>query len=484
MKHSQSRSKFPSSRQRPTGGKGRFKDQGSHSRPVKRYYDAKPKAYLLDREDKSDGQRISVVPSERDNRFSSRSEFKGKRPFRSDAPYERKGANNERRSESGSTFYDKKKSLPRGFKSNQPFREDKKPHRSDRPSDRRGERDTRRSESNSKPYEKTYTSRDDARGQRPFRDDKKTYRAGGIRERGEDRQERSSPRPVKPYDNTKNVRDDLKAKKPFRLGAKGSRGPSSTPADKAPLDHDLIWGLHAARAAWLNPKRQNLRLWLTESGQQSFALTLAEADQNLLQRPAPKKVERTELDQLTPPGSVHQGVALEASPLLEPLLEDLITGDAPADLLLMLDQVTDPHNVGAILRSASALGARAVIMTERNAPNMTGVLAKSASGAVEHVPQIHVVNLSRTLDELQQAGYWCVGLAEEGAKDLSELDLSGRMVLVMGAEGDGLRQLTRKKCNELARLPTEGAIGSLNVSNAAAIALYETRRQKKKFQNK
>jgi len=251
--------------------------------------------------------------------------------------------------------------------------------------------------------------------------------------------------------------------------------------EEKPRDGVLLWGLHAARAAYLNPKRRCFRIWMSETGQTAFAATLAEAQENLLKRPDAKRVDRSELDRLTPPGSVHQGIVIEVAPLHEPPLHEVIAGDHPPDLLLMLDQVTDPHNVGAILRSAAAFGAGAVIMTERNAPVMTGVQAKSASGATEHVPQIHVVNLARALDELQQAGYWCVGLAEEGEKNLGELDLSGRTVLVLGAEGDGLRQLTRKKCNELARLPTGGPIGSLNVSNAAAIALYEVRRQKSKF---
>jgi 23S rRNA (guanosine2251-2'-O)-methyltransferase len=243
----------------------------------------------------------------------------------------------------------------------------------------------------------------------------------------------------------------------------------------------LIWGLHAVRSAWLNPKRRCHRLWLTEAGEKAMNEARAEAQQLLLKRPDAKRVERYELERLLPPGSVHQGIVLEAAPLHEPSLHDIITGENPPDLLVMLDQVTDPHNVGAILRSAAALGAGAVIMTERNAPGATGVLAKSASGALEYVPQIHVVNLARVLDELQEAGYWRVGLAEEGTKQLSALDLSGRTVLVLGAEGEGLRQLTRKKCDELARLPTTGAIGSLNVSNAAAVALYEARRQKTPF---
>lgn len=272
-------------------------------------------------------------------------------------------------------------------------------------------------------------------------------------------------------------------KKPQHRG-KPSFKPRPVDAPPAPIQRErdsvLVWGLHAVRAAWLNPKRRCYRLWLTETSTATFEPIKTEArDTLLLKRPDPKKVDRQELDRLTPPGSVHQGIVLEMAPLPEPNLHDIISGDNPPDILIMLDQVTDPHNVGAILRSAAAFGAGAVIMTERNAPTTTGVLAKSASGALEHVPQIHVVNLSRALDELQQAGYWSVGLAEEGEKDLGALDLTGRTVIVLGAEGDGLRQLTRKKCDELARLPTGGEIGSLNVSNAAAIALYEVRRQKK-----
>ena len=186
------------------------------------------------------------------------------------------------------------------------------------------------------------------------------------------------------------------------------------------------------------------------------------------------------MDRLVPYGSVHQGVVLEGGPLHEPSLHDVIGGDSSPDSLIMMDQVTDPHNVGAILRSAAAFGAGAVILTERNAPGMTGVLAKSASGATEIVPQIHVVNLARTLDELRQAGYWCVGLAEEGERTLAECDLSGRTVLVLGAEGEGLRQLTRKKCDELAKLPTGGPVGSLNVSKRRRLSrCMKSTRQKK-----
>lgn len=241
----------------------------------------------------------------------------------------------------------------------------------------------------------------------------------------------------------------------------------------------LIWGLHAARAAFLNPKRRITRLWLTEAGQKIFEASQIEAKEELLKRPDAKRADRDALDRMTPPGSVHQGIVIEVAPLPEISLHDVISANPPPDIILMLDQVTDPHNVGAILRSAAAFGAGAVIMTERNAPTTTGVLAKTASGALEHTPMIHVVNLARALDELREAGYWCVGLAEEGEKNLGDLDMSGRTVLVLGAEGEGLRHLTRQKCDELARLPTQGPVGSLNVSNAAAVALYEVRKQVK-----
>jgi 23S rRNA (guanosine2251-2'-O)-methyltransferase len=211
----------------------------------------------------------------------------------------------------------------------------------------------------------------------------------------------------------------------------------------------------------------------------SLKESLEKAEKRGLPRPAPVKVERAEIDALLPRGTVHQGIILEVEPLHEMTLDDLLGLEDSPDLVVILDQVTDPHNVGAVLRSAAAFGADAVIVTERNAPGATGILAKTASGAVEHVPLISVVNLSRALEVLKAESFWCVGLAEEGERDLSESSLSsGRIALLMGAEGEGLRRLTRERCDELARLPTSGPIGSLNVSIAAAVALYEIVRQR------
>ena len=237
----------------------------------------------------------------------------------------------------------------------------------------------------------------------------------------------------------------------------------------------LLYGIHAVRAAWLNPARQCRQLWLTGALQEEFSATLKLAAAHHLSRPSPTRSDKAFLDQLLP-GAVHQGIILDTAPLPEPDLDALLAHQPR--LLVVLDQVTDPHNVGAIMRSAAAFGAPGIILTERHAPSMTGTLAKTASGALEHVALIHVVNLARAIDQLRNAGFWCVGLAEEGKRNLAELDLTGPTAIILGAEGEGLRRLTRERCDELARLPTQDPIGSLNVSNAAAVALYEARRQK------
>ena len=187
-------------------------------------------------------------------------------------------------------------------------------------------------------------------------------------------------------------------------------------------------------------------------------------------------LDRFGLAALLPGGAVHQGWALEIEPLLAADLDDVLRAAEVREgraIVVVLDQVTDPHNVGAVLRSAAAFGAAAVIVAEHGASPETGALAKAASGALDIVPLVRVVNLARALDRLKEAGFWCCGLDAEATEPLAALDLGRRAALVLGSEGGGLRRLVRERCDYLARLPTRPQLPSLNVSNAAAIALYE-----------
>ena len=205
---------------------------------------------------------------------------------------------------------------------------------------------------------------------------------------------------------------------------------------------------------------------------------ISDLERGVHSAPRLETVDRERLARQLPAGAVHQGLALLAEPLppadIYEVCDDL--ADRPQAALVLLDQVTDPHNVGAILRSAAAFGARAVICTERHAAAETGVLAKAASGALEHVPLVAVANLARAMELLKEAGVWCAGLAADAPQTLAEARLTGKIAVALGAEGSGLRRLTRERCDMLLRLPTQGPIAQLNVSNAAAIALYELAR--------
>jgi len=241
-----------------------------------------------------------------------------------------------------------------------------------------------------------------------------------------------------------------------------------------------LYGTHPVTEVLRNKQRNIKRLVAISDSQKQHAAEFASLISMRGQPLVLEALDRHAFERLLPAGSVHQGVAALVTPLTPPDLFE-ICDDAEASgtsLLLILDQVTDPHNVGAILRSAAAFGARAVIVTERNAAAESGVLAKSASGALEHVPLIPVTNLARAMAQLKEAGFWCIGLGAEAAETLAEIDLSGRVALVLGAEGSGIRRLTRDNCDKLARLPTLGPIGQLNVSNAAAIAMYEVARRR------
>lgn len=255
--------------------------------------------------------------------------------------------------------------------------------------------------------------------------------------------------------------------------------PKASPAqpDKRQGGGVQLFGFHAVASAWLNPKRHCQRLLLTQSSLRQFETLLTQAKKAGLKRPTPEIVDSRVIDKRLPSGTVHQCVLLEAENLPDRELEDLLQMDVLPTSLVILDQVTDPHNVGAILRSACAFGMGAILVTERNAASQTGILAKTASGALEHTPVIRIGNLSQSLKKLQNAGYWCIGLDETGKYALHQIKMPAKVALVLGAEGEGLRRLTIETCDDIAKLPTHPPVGSLNVSNAAAVAMYEVMRQ-------
>jgi 23S rRNA (guanosine2251-2'-O)-methyltransferase len=244
--------------------------------------------------------------------------------------------------------------------------------------------------------------------------------------------------------------------------APGGGGPFRAPSP----DVVTIYGSHAVRAALTAGRRKLLTLYATagalpriEDAARAAGLT-------------PRVVENRDLDQRLGPDAVHQGLLLEARPLPEADIADIASNSG---LVLVLDQITDPQNVGAILRSACAFGVDALIVTERHSPAFTGVLAKTASGALEHVTIVSVVNLARALDQLRDQGYSVVGLDSDGEHSIETLPLATPLALVLGAEGKGLRRLTRERCDAVARLDLPGPIRSLNVSNAAAAVLAVAR---------
>jgi 23S rRNA (guanosine2251-2'-O)-methyltransferase len=261
------------------------------------------------------------------------------------------------------------------------------------------------------------------------------------------------------------------------------RPPASRPEGARPekRSHDsrghsagqILWGVHPVEAALSNPKRRLIRLTATKSGFERVSAAAGKRGVSV------SLVEDDALARRLPREAVHQGLMLEAHPLDQPALEDVLADTKPGTrLFLVLDQITDPHNLGAILRSAAAFGVTAVIVQDRHSPQATGVVAKSASGALDRVALTDVVNIARTLDLLKREGFQVFGLDDEGAYDIAGADLTGDVALVMGTEGDGLRRLVREACDKLLRLPTMPRMPSLNVSNATAVTLYEAARQR------
>ena len=262
---------------------------------------------------------------------------------------------------------------------------------------------------------------------------------------------------------------DRNRKPPFRRGG-------GKPADKrresgraawrdrgpAPDGPVILYGWHTVAAALANPQRRIRKLFLSENAAKRLA------DDHIDTRVTPEIVRPALIDQRLGPDAVHQGLLAEADPLPSPDIETL----PKEGIVLVLDQITDPHNVGAIMRSAAAFAVKAIVTTARHSPEATGVLAKSASGALELVPLVMVQNLARALTEMNDQGFLTVGLDSQGGEDLGAVTLRQPLALVLGAEGKGLRQLTRETCGVVARLDMPGEIKSLNVSNAAVLALY------------
>jgi 23S rRNA (guanosine2251-2'-O)-methyltransferase len=254
-----------------------------------------------------------------------------------------------------------------------------------------------------------------------------------------------------------------------RSGGKGrekqresGRPPAWRGREASPDGPVILYGWHTVAAALANPQRHIRKLMLTENAARRLA------DENIALPLTPEIVRPALIDQRLGPDAVHQGLLAEADPLPSPDIDDL----PETGIVLVLDQITDPHNVGAILRSAAAFAVKAIVTTARHSPEATGVLAKSASGALELVPLVTVQNLARALTEMNDRGFLTVGLDSQGGENLGSVALRQPLALVLGAEGKGLRQLTRETCGVVARLDMPGEIKSLNVSNAAVLALY------------
>jgi 23S rRNA (guanosine2251-2'-O)-methyltransferase len=245
-------------------------------------------------------------------------------------------------------------------------------------------------------------------------------------------------------------------------GRESGRRPPWRGRDGAADDVVILYGWHTVAAALANPQRRIRRLLVTENAARRLA------DDHIDTRVTPEIVRPNLIDQRLGPDTVHQGLLAEADPLPSPDIDAL----AQEGIVLVLDQITDPHNVGAIMRSAAAFAVKAIVTTARHSPEATGVLAKSASGALELVPLVTVQNLARALTEMNDRGFLTVGLDSEGSESLGAVTLRQPLALVLGAEGKGLRQLTRETCSVVARLDMPGEIKSLNVSNAAVLALY------------
>lgn len=292
-----------------------------------------------------------------------------------------------------------------------------------------------------------------------------------------------APRDRRPHDRPDDIGKRPPGPQPASPGPEpagtdrsGSRRPGRPRPRGQHPERYWLCGQHAVRSAFANPARHVERLLGTSDALAAMAERLGSHPSG---RPQAETVDRSRLEGILPPGSVHQGIAILVLPLPELGIEDVLFRlPAGPACVVVLDHVTDPRNVGAVLRAAAAFDASFVAITDRNAPEETAALAKAASGALDTVPLVRVVNLARAIDALQQEGFVCAGLDSEATEPINHLDLGGRVALVLGAEGRGLRRLTRERCDRLVRIPQGNAIESLNVASAAAVALYERIRQR------
>jgi 23S rRNA (guanosine2251-2'-O)-methyltransferase len=267
--------------------------------------------------------------------------------------------------------------------------------------------------------------------------------------------------------------------KPYRPAPRKDRGKAGKNPPSGHLERSersggggqWLYGLHAVQAALANPRRRLGRALLT-------ARAIEFLGPKLLARVQVESLDLAGIDRMLPAGAVHQGAALEAWPLKSPGLDDILAQPSTEQrrIVLVLDQISDPHNVGAILRTAAAFGVSAVVVQTRNAPPQSGALAKAASGALDMIPYVEVVNIARALEQLSQHSFWRIALCGDGEQSLAEAVPVGDVALVLGSEGSGIRRLVREHCEASAFIPISSSMESLNVSNATAIALYELRR--------
>jgi len=280
-----------------------------------------------------------------------------------------------------------------------------------------------------------------------------------------------------------------KRKKHTRQGQHSGRHPHQTAGDNSGSEAtrrthksggNWLYGVHACLAAIANPERDVRRIVVATQSADDLEIPVCDAANAAFEacetpRPQIEWRDRREVNELVARDAVHQGIAIETAPLPHPVIEDLIEAaeGRTSACVVVLDQATDPRNIGAVMRTAAAFGALGVIVQDKHAPDITGAMAKAASGAVERLPYIKVTNLARTLDQLKAAEFWCVGFDGHATDYVSAKTLQGRNAIVLGAEGAGLRRLTLETCDLLVKIPITEAVESLNLSNAAAIALYQ-----------